>query len=214
MSTPVPYSPNVEPLFRSSNEPGSFFARDIGRIPRIEGADTFHLLESIRDGWDWRLSGAAREDRAKEEHHRILLVNGDPLLVKETGVVLGSAGYQVRSAKNAEEALTVMRAEEHDLVVLDIMVDSILDGVYVSQTTCEDDRLRQTPVVMVFSIASAKCASHFPMDRYLHAVDFPTNPFSHQICWNPSNGFEGSQRVQSPWTYSSCANGRPPSTRP
>lgn len=187
-STLGPYNLVVEGLFRSNNELGSFFTRDIAGIPGIEGVDTFHLLERIKDGWDWRLPSVAREDEAMEEHYRILLVDDDPLFVKATGVVLGSAGYQVRSAKNAEEALTLMGVERPDLVVLDIMMDSILDGVHVSQTMSEDDELRQIPVVMVSSIASTEYASQFRTDRYLHAVDFLFKPIQ------PSDLLESIQR--------------------
>jgi len=175
-STLGPYNLIVEALFSSNDELGLFFARDIAAIAGIERVDTFHVLESIKDGCDWRLPRVARREEVMEERHKILLVDDDPLFVKATRLVLESAGYDVQPAKNAQEALALMHADKPDLVVLDIMMDSILDGVYVSQTMFEDDELRTIPVVMVSSIASTEYASQFPMDRYLHAVDFLFKP--------------------------------------
>jgi len=175
-STLGPYNLIVEALFPSSNELGTFFTSVIAGISGLDQVDTFHVLDSIMDECDWRLPKLSREEEAMEERRTIMLVDDDPLFVRATGVVLGSAGYEVRSAKNAEEALSLMRAEKPDLIVLDIMMDSVLDGVYVSETMSEDDELGQIPVVMVSSIASTEYASQFPMDRYLHAVDFLFKP--------------------------------------
>lgn len=110
------------------------------------------------------------------ESQRILLVDDDPLFVAAIRLVLESEGYEVSSANSADEGLALMRAEKPDLVVLDIIMDSVLDGVYVSQTMSEDDELRTIPVVMVSSIASTEYAAQFPQDRHLHAVDFLFKP--------------------------------------
>ena len=188
ISTLGPYNLIVEALFPSNDELGPFFTRDIAAIPGIERVDTFHVLESIKDGCDWILPRLARREEAMEERYKILLVDDDPLFVKATQLVLESAGYEVTPAKNADEALAVMRAERPDLVILDIMMDSILDGVYVSQIMFEDDELREIPVLMVSSIASSQYASQFPTDKYLHAVDFLFKPVQ------PSDLLESIQR--------------------
>jgi CheY-like chemotaxis protein len=122
------------------------------------------------------------------ERHKILLVDDDPLFVRAVRMVLESEGYEVSSASNAEEGLALMRAEKPDLVVLDIMMDSILDGVFVSQTMSDDDELSDVPVVMVSSIASTEYVAQFPQDRYLHAADFLFKPVQ------PSDLLESVQR--------------------
>ena len=188
ISTLGPYNLIVEALFSSNNELGPFFTRDIAAIPGIKQVDTFHVLESIKDGCDWRLPMGARREKVVEQRYRILLVDDDPLFVKATQLVLESAGYEVATAKSGDEALTLMRAERPDLVVLDIMMDTILDGVYVSRTMWGDDKLRKIPVVMVSSIASSEYASQFPLDEYLNAVDFLFKPIQ------PSDLLESIQR--------------------
>jgi CheY-like chemotaxis protein len=123
------------------------------------------------------------------ERHKILLVDDDPLFVTAVRLVLESEGYEVNSASNAEEGLALMRAEKPDLVVLDIIMDSVLDGVYVSQTMSDDDDLRDVPVVMVSSIASTEYAAQFPQDTHINAVDFLFKPVQ------PSDLLETVQRV-------------------
>jgi len=188
VSTLGPYNLIVEALFPSNNELGPFFTHDMAAIPGIEGVDTFQVLESIKDACDWRLPRVARREEVMEERHKILLVDDDPLFVKATQLVLESAGYEVTTAKSGNEALPLMRTEKPDLVVLDIMMDTILDGVYVSKTMWEDNELRKIPVVMVSSIASSEYASQFPLDEYLNAVDFLFKPIQ------PSDLLESIQR--------------------
>lgn len=116
------------------------------------------------------------EGAVPESHDRILLVDDDPLFAKVTQLVLSSAGYEVITAKGGQEALALMRDDKPDLVVLDIMMDSILDGVNVSRVMWADAELREIPVVMVSSIASSEYASHFPNEEHLNAADFLFKP--------------------------------------
>jgi len=53
ISTLGPYNLIVEALFSSNDELGPFFTREIAPIPGIEHVDTFHVLETIKDGGDW-----------------------------------------------------------------------------------------------------------------------------------------------------------------
>ena len=122
------------------------------------------------------LETARAEGAVTESHDRILLVDDDPLFAKVTQLVLSSAGYEVITAKGGQEALALMRDDKPDLVVLDIMMDSILDGVNVSRVMWADAELREIPVVMVSSIASSEYASHFPNEEHLNASDFLFKP--------------------------------------
>jgi CheY-like chemotaxis protein len=111
-----------------------------------------------------------------EKRQKILLVDDDPIIVQAHRMILEAEGYDVISASGGDEGLELMRVEKPDLVLLDVMMDSILDGVYVSRTMWEDEGLRRIPVVMVSAIASTQYAGQFPQDEYLNAVDFLFKP--------------------------------------
>ena len=84
---------------------------------------------------------------------RILVVDDDPDFVEVTRTVLESEGYAVMTASNGEEALEMARQEIPALILLDVMMAHVLEGVDVSHRLVEDPGLRQVPVVMVSSIA-------------------------------------------------------------
>ena len=73
---------------------------------------------------------------------KVLVVDDDPDFVKVTSKVLEKAGYEVVSAANGAKALQVMRQETPDLVLLDIMMSYILDGLDVSREMAEDPALK------------------------------------------------------------------------
>jgi CheY-like chemotaxis protein len=85
---------------------------------------------------------------------KILVVDDDPDFVEVTRMVLESAGYRVISASNGHEALAQVKAEKPDLMLLDIMMRTVTDGLDACLNLREDSVSRYLPVVMVTSIAS------------------------------------------------------------
>jgi CheY-like chemotaxis protein len=96
---------------------------------------------------------------------KILIVDDDPDFLLVCRTVLKEAGYQVAEAANGRIALDLMREERPDLVLLDVMMSSILEGVDVSKEMESDPDLRDVPVVMVSSIATTEYAADFPSDE-------------------------------------------------
>ena len=107
---------------------------------------------------------------------KILVVDDDPDFVETTRIVLEQAGYAVVSAANGDESLKVVRAENPDLIILDVIMSSILDGLNVSQQLQEDPEHKDIPIVMVTSIANTDYAELFPTDEYVHINAFMTKP--------------------------------------
>ncbi len=98
---------------------------------------------------------------------KILVVDDDPDFVEITRLILKAKGYEVESAPSSDKALQMMRQSPPDLVLLDVMMSSILDGVHVVNAMREDTMLRHIPVIMVSSIASSPAAEMFPTDEYI-----------------------------------------------
>jgi len=109
---------------------------------------------------------------------RILIVDDDPDFVEATRIVLESAGYGVISAADGDEGLRQVKEEQPDLVVLDVIMKTVLDGLHMSQEMANDPEQRSTPILMVTSIANSDYAALFPTDDYIHIDDFVSKPIS------------------------------------
>lgn len=86
----------------------------------------------------------------------VLVVDDDADFVKIVTKVLQKAGHEVSSARNGEQALKMMHKKVPDLVLLDMMMSYILDGVDVRRTMMEDPLLKAVPVIMMTSATVAK----------------------------------------------------------
>jgi len=82
-------------------------------------------------------------------------------------MILEARGYQVISAMNGDQALANMQQERPDLVILDVMMSCVLDGLGVTRKMQADAELRDIPIIMVTSIASSPYADMFPTDEHL-----------------------------------------------
>lgn len=107
---------------------------------------------------------------------KILVVDDDPDFVNLTRRILQSKDHKVLTASNGEKALVAMRKERPDLVLLDIMMAYILDGLDVSREMAEDTELKDIPVIMVTSLSSARTQISLPSDEYIPVEDWIQKP--------------------------------------
>ena len=107
---------------------------------------------------------------------KVLVVDDDPDFVKVTTKVLEKAGYEVVSAANGAKALKSMRQDTPDVVLLDIMMSYILDGLDVSREMAEDPVLQDVPVIMVTSLTGVKGSGMFPTDEYAPVDEWLSKP--------------------------------------
>jgi CheY-like chemotaxis protein len=107
---------------------------------------------------------------------KVLVVDDDPDFVKVTSKVLESAGHEVDSAGNGAKALQSMRQDPPDVVLLDIMMSYILDGLDVSREMSEDPALKEIPVIMVTSLTGVKGSGMFPTDEYVPVDEWLSKP--------------------------------------
>ena len=107
---------------------------------------------------------------------KILVIDDDPDFVKATRIVLEKEGHVVLHAVNGRAGFEQAKAESPNLVILDVMMDSILDGVSASRMLHEDAATAKIPIIMVTSISSTSYAELFPTDEYLHVSTFMSKP--------------------------------------
>jgi CheY-like chemotaxis protein len=107
---------------------------------------------------------------------KILVVDDDPDFVNLTRTILKSRDYEVVTAADGEKTLAAMRKEKPDLVLLDIMMAYILDGLDVSREMAEDAELKDIPVIMVTSLTGARAQVALPSDEYIPVEDWIHKP--------------------------------------
>jgi len=107
---------------------------------------------------------------------KVLVVDDDRDFVKVTTKVLEKAGHEVLSAANGAKALKTMREDTPDVVLLDIMMSYILDGLDVSREMAGDPALKDIPVIMVTSLTGVKGSGMFPTDEYIPVDEWLAKP--------------------------------------
>jgi CheY-like chemotaxis protein len=122
---------------------------------------------------------------------KILIVDDDPDFTLIGRTVLEQAGYQVMEACNGSQALEKMREEKPDLVLLDVMMSTTLEGVDVSKTMESDPTLKDVPVVMISSIATTEYASDFPDEERIPINAWISKPIQPKVLLNVVKRFVG-----------------------
>lgn len=102
---------------------------------------------------------------------RILVVDDEPQIVRVLRRGLGSDGYEVRSAADAESAMDIYRAWGPDLVITDLAMPDI-DGVELCRTL---RRASHVPII-ILSVRGEEAAKVRALDS--GADDYVTKPFS------------------------------------
>lgn len=77
---------------------------------------------------------------------RILVVDDEPQIRKQLKIGLDGYGYDVLTAANGQDALTLTAQQQPDLIILDISLGSEPDGIEVCRRLREWSR---TPIIML-----------------------------------------------------------------
>lgn len=94
---------------------------------------------------------------------KILVIDDDPDFIGAVTPVLESSLYHVVTASNVVEGKEKIFQEKPDLILLDIMMDSLFDGFSLChsiKTSKEYQEFRDTPVILV-SAVKEKAGSRF-----------------------------------------------------
>lgn len=86
---------------------------------------------------------------------KILVIDDDPDFREAVAPILKSALYDVISAANPAEAKEKILSEKPDLILLDIMMDSLFDGFslcHAIKTSPEYADVQTTPIIFVSAV--------------------------------------------------------------
>jgi DNA-binding response OmpR family regulator len=105
---------------------------------------------------------------------KILIVDDDPSIVLSLEFLMVKSGYQVFIARNGTEAIELIKAEEPNLVVLDIMMPDV-DGYDV----CRFIRSREEwQYIKVIFLSAKSKQEDVQKGLSLGADQYVTKPFS------------------------------------
>jgi len=108
-------------------------------------------------------------------NERVLIVDDDEDLVVALTAALSSAGYQVDSAANGKEGWQKAQAARPELVIVDVIMDTVGEGVELVQRFRGDRQLKAVPIIMLTAvnqelplhIGAETDESYLPVDVFL-----------------------------------------------
>lgn len=107
---------------------------------------------------------------------KILVADDDPDFVEFARIVLEREGHTIVSVAGGGEAVDKIAEDTPDLIILDVIMDTFLDGLSVSQELSEHAGYEQIPIIMITSIANTDYAELLPTDERIHLDTFLTKP--------------------------------------
>lgn len=119
-----------------------------------------------------------------EQKFRILIVDDDSRNVKLLGAILAPLNHEIIKAYNGEEALSLMKKLDIDLVLLDVMMPC-MDGYEVCRRLKRREATRLVPIIMLTALND--------MDARISGIKAGADDF---IC-KPPNRIELISRVKS-----------------
>ncbi|MBN1884113.1 MAG: response regulator [Candidatus Krumholzibacteriota bacterium] len=147
-------------------------------------------------------------DRDSCDAYKILVVDDEEHIRRILQFQLEKNGYRVVTAENGEEALQLVRREQPDLIILDLMMPKI-DGFEVCRRIRQDFQTCQIPVIMLTAKSDLPDKIKGLKDG---ANDYLIKPYSNEemllrvgnvIDWskqqkeaNPLTGFAGNRAIE------------------
>ncbi len=105
----------------------------------------------------------------------IAIIDDDPDILDASGLVLKSKGFEVITASNPTDGYTLIKEQNPDLIILDVMMDEPDDGFFLAQ------KLRRekitTPIIMYTSVSKAT-GLEFDKGEMVPVDDFVEKPIS------------------------------------
>jgi CheY-like chemotaxis protein len=128
------------------------------RVSTTAASGSSLILGCSAKGWDgdstlW--TSAAGGETPVRKPPRILVVDDNPTNIKIVQTRLASAGYDIVTAADGEEALVAVRELTPDLILLDVMMPR-LDGIEVCRRLRADSALSFMPIILLTAMTETK----------------------------------------------------------
>ncbi|MBN1632749.1 MAG: response regulator [Ignavibacteria bacterium] len=105
----------------------------------------------------------------------IAVIDDDPDIREASLLVLNSKGYEVVLGTNPKEGYEIVKKQNPDLIILDVMMDEPDDGFFLAQKFRREGI--KTPIIMYTSI-SKTVGMDFGVSEMVPVDDFVEKPIS------------------------------------
>ena len=89
------------------------------------------------------------------EPWKVLFVDDDRDFLAAQAAFFGSRGHAVHTAASSEDALRLLEDEVPDIIFLDLMMERYDSGFRLAHQIRKQQRLKDTPLVMLSAVAAA-----------------------------------------------------------
>ena len=107
---------------------------------------------------------------------KILIVDDDPSFLDATQILMEHEGHQVECASSGKNGFEAALERHPDLVILDVMMETILAGVEISEKMQRNPLTRNIPILMVSAITRTDEANLLPRIESIYIDSFLTKP--------------------------------------
>ena len=83
---------------------------------------------------------------------KVLMIDDDPEFVEAISNLLDAKGYDVHTASNGKDGVAAAKAENPDIILLDVMMTTKHEGFDVARELHDDATTKETPIVMMTGI--------------------------------------------------------------
>jgi two-component system, OmpR family, alkaline phosphatase synthesis response regulator PhoP len=83
---------------------------------------------------------------------KVLMIDDDPEFVDAISNLLDAKGYEVHTASNGKDGVAKAKAENPDIILLDVMMTTKNEGFNVARELHEDQKLVETPIIIMTGI--------------------------------------------------------------
>ncbi len=106
---------------------------------------------------------------------KVLVVDDDRDILESMTMILSSSGYEIMTADSCETCHLALEGSLPAVIIMDLMLETVSDGLALCRELRIDPRYRDIPTIMVSSIQQH---TGFPItDRDQLADAFITKPF-------------------------------------
>ena len=115
---------------------------------------------------------------------KVLVVDDDPDMRNAITIILESQDYKIVTAQDGVEALASLRAEQPDLMILDLLMPN-MDGFAVLKTLQDGrwSKYRKTPILILSSVREDASRRRYELETALelNVDDYIEKPVSPEI---------------------------------